>query len=170
MVIAKIDSCSLIWAVKSECFNILEKIYDKIIITREVEKETVTEGLKKGFTDAEIIQKIIRDKKISVIDTREKCGHKLGKGESETIAESMKEMKNGKIVHFLCQDNKAKKAAISDNIITQGIEISLLEAVLTEIITEQEFYEKLALFNQEFCIPIERTLEIQKFFELNKKK
>jgi len=165
-LIAKFDSCSLIWIIKAEIFNIMKKLFEKIVITSEIMNETVYKGLKKGYPDAKIIQDKIINKEILVLECKEKYYLNLGDGEAEVLSETQREHKKGISTLFITQDKKAKKQAMLNNIPTQGVEICLLEAALKKKITREEFLAKLYQLGTEFSIPNERIIEIEKYFEI----
>lgn len=165
-MIAKFDACSLIWVIKVEIFNIMQNLFEKIIITSEIVNEAVNKGLQKGYPDAKIIQEKINDKEIIVIECEEKYYLNLGDGESEVLSVTQLEQKKGLNAIFITQDKKAKKIAMINNVPTQGVEICLLEAGLKKLITREEFLQKLYQLGTEFLIPNERIMEIEKYFEI----
>ncbi len=164
-MIAKFDACSLIWVIKVEIFDLMKKLYEKIIITSEVSRETVEIGLKKGYPDAKIIQEKINNKEILVIECEQIHFLNLGVGEAEVLTETQKEIKEGYNVIFITQDKKAKNRAIINKIPTQGVEVCLLEVAIKEIITREDFLTKLYLLATKFLIPNERIIEIEKYYE-----
>ena len=168
MVIAKIDACSLIWIVKTELFPIFHQMYEKIIITEEVQRETVENGLLKGFSDAKVIQTKIHNHEIEVTSVKTLIPMDLGQGEIEIISDAIEELKTQKSVVFLSQDKKAKQLAKKYQIYTQGIEVSIAEAALKGIISETMFFQKLQELSIKYLIPNERIMEIQKFYLENR--
>lgn len=164
-LIAKFDACSLIWAIKVDIFKTIQSIYQKIIITKEIEMEAVSEGLKRGYPDAKIIQEKIENKEILIIPCEKRLFENLGDGELEVISETHIEREKGINAIFITQDVKAKKLAMKNNIPAQGIEICLLEAALKKIISKEEFLIKLYKIGNEFLVPNERIIEIEIFFK-----
>jgi predicted nucleic acid-binding protein len=168
MVIAKIDACSLIWVIKTDLFPIFRELYEKIIITEEVQRETVNQGLIKGFPDSKIIQEKILNDEIEVIPIKDLISENLGKGEIEIISEAIQEINRNKPVIVLSQDKKAKQLAKKYRIDAQGVELSVAEAALKGIISEMQFFQKLQELSIKFLIPNERIMEIQKFYLENR--
>ena len=93
------DSSSLILLAKSELLDVLAA-KTKLIISQEVHKEVVEDGLKQGFSDALTINNLIEKKKINVKKVKK---HKefpvtLGSGEKESIELYFQEKANKIII------------------------------------------------------------------------
>ncbi len=94
---ASIDAGPLIWLAKCGVLNLLKNYYPLIAIPEAVYTETVTRGLEKDHSDAQIIKEAVEEKWIRVqtpsiesikhVKTTEKLiGLDLGLGEREAIA------------------------------------------------------------------------------------
>ena len=126
----KIDSSSLIVALKMDFILVLSKLYNKLVITNSVYQEVILRGEKKGKEDAIIGKKLIEDNIIHVHKIKEDLMElKLGKGETEIIHNSI----NLKCPCMM-EDKKAKKIAESFDLDVRRIPISILEAFHKKII------------------------------------
>lgn len=135
----KIDSSTLIISLKMNFIEILVQLYDDLIITQAIYKETIVKGKKKGKEGAIIGEKLINENKIKIHKIDEKLMDlKLGIGETEIIHNSID-------LSCLCmiEDKKARKIAENFNLDVRNIPISILEAFKNKIIDESEFEEYL---------------------------
>lgn len=135
----KIDSSTLIISLKMNFIEILVQLYDDLIITQAIYKETIVKGKKKGKEEAIIGEKLIKANKIKIHKIDEVLMDlKLGIGETEIIRNSID-------LDCLCmiEDKKARKIAENFNLDVRNIPISILEAFKNKIIDESEFEEYL---------------------------
>ena len=105
------DSSTLILLVKAGLFD--KFIKDRqIIIPISVYNETIKMGKEKGYKDAYILEKFMRENKIKVVRPRQHTYQKIQKlfglsaGERDTIAIAI----DSKIKYVLCDDKKAINA------------------------------------------------------------
>ena len=143
----------------------LSRNYAEIIITSEIEHETVERGLKEGYPDAKIIQQKINEGLIKVLECKEKQYLNLGDGEAEVLTETQREKKKDINAIFITQDKKAKNKAMLNEIPVQGGEVCLLESALQKKISRKFFLRKLSQLGTKFLIPNERIIEIEKYHE-----
>lgn len=114
--------------------------------------------------DAEQIQELIQRQEIRVVQAPNPTENRLDLGEAETISEVLREREAGQEVFFLSQDKKAIRIASALGITSQGIELSILEATLRQRVPENAFYELLERLTLEFTVPVDRIIEIEKFY------
>ena len=131
----KIDASSLIISLKMDFIEVLNKLYEDLIITEAIYQEVIINGKNKGKQEAIIGERLIKDKKITIhkID-QELMDLKLGLGETEVIHNSI----NIKCPCMM-EDKKAKRIAESFNLDVKKIPISMLEAYQNKIIDNLEF-------------------------------
>lgn len=131
------DSSSLILLTKAELLTSLAK-KTKLIIPRKVYSEAVEEGLKKNFTDAIKIKKLVDDKKIAVKEADEdrEFPVSLGKGEKEALELFYQEKADKVIVDD-------KKALNLCKII--GIPYTTVHMILTDLLRKKIIDKKQAL-------------------------
>jgi hypothetical protein len=88
------DSTCVIYLARIGRFDLLKAVYGKVLIPREVYNETVKRGKEKGFVDAEIIEKAIKEGLIEVKglskaqkkEVERLCSlAAIGRGEAEAI-------------------------------------------------------------------------------------
>ena len=115
---AVLDSTPLIYLAKIRELNILKEIYEELYIPKAVHNETVTQGLKKGFIDAENIQKWIDEKKIKIKNLNENQ-----KKETERLIKIANIEKGEAEAIILAQHLKAD--LIIDDAVAQGVARSL---------------------------------------------
>ena len=58
---ASSDAGPLIWLGKCELLHLLRKLYSEIAVPEAVYKEVVTRGLEKGFRNARIVEKALKE-------------------------------------------------------------------------------------------------------------
>jgi|SRR3989344_1953509 len=172
-----IDSSALIIFAKINKLDILIKLYKKLKITKEIYKETVEDGILINAPDARIIESFIQDKKIEIIELKEKYGEffkkllsiysQLGKGEASVIALCLKENEKTLVM----DESIARKIAKLYNLQPIGSLRILLEAYKNKIINEKEL-EKIIedMINNKYRIGAEVINEFWILFEKLKKK
>lgn len=135
----KIDASSLIVSLKMGFIDVLNELYEDLIITEAIYQEVIINGKSKGKQEAIIGEKLIRDKKITIHKVDEELMDlKLGLGETEVIHNS---------INFKClcmmEDKKAKRIAESFNLDVRKVPIAILEAYQNKIIDNLEFEDYL---------------------------
>lgn len=131
----KIDSSSLILALKMNFIPVLTQLYDELIITNSVHKEVIINGKEKGKEEAIIGDKLIKESEILIHQVKgDLMNLKLGVGETEIIHNSIDLQ-----CPCLMEDKKAKKIAESLNLDVRRIPISILEAYQSEVIDNVKF-------------------------------
>ncbi|KKK96033.1 hypothetical protein LCGC14_2666820 [marine sediment metagenome] len=142
--------------------NVLNQLYEDLIITEAVYKEVIINGKKKGKQEAIIGDKLIKDKVISIHQINEKLMDlKLGLGETEVIINSIN-MK----CPCLIEDKKAKRIAEGFNLDVRKIPISILEAFQSKIISQLEFDDYLIKWVKFASPSYEEVYFIKKIKEL----
>ena len=135
----KLDASSLIISLKMDFIDVLNKLYEDLIITEAIYQEVIINGKNKGKQEAIIGEKLIKDKKITIHKVDEELMDlNLGLGEIEVIHNSIN-------IKCLCmmEDKKAKRIAESFNLDVRKIPISILEAYQNKIIDNLEFEDYL---------------------------
>lgn len=131
----KLDSCSLIYALKMDFARVLAKIHDEIAITRAVHDEVVTKGKLRGKPEAYICEKMENNGEIVIHDiTQSGLQLGLGPGETTTIQNAIDNN-----CACLIDEKKGSRIARNLNIDVRNISITMLEALKMEIITDSEF-------------------------------
>ena len=144
------NSGPLIWLAKYNKLKILKTLYNTIYIPKSVYIETVKIGLLKGYKDAEIIDKAIKDNWIIIRNTSQnsiikvmnienKFKIKLGKSEREAIALAL-DLKESIL---LTNDQQAYIIAKMLNIKAKGILYILLKSVKERILNKKEAWNLL---------------------------
>jgi len=119
--------------------DVLNKLYEDLIITEAIYQEVIINGKNKGKQEAIIGEKLIKDKKITIHKVDEELMDlKLGLGETEIIHNSL----NVKCPCMM-EDKKAKRIAESFNLDVRKIPVSMLEAYQNKIIDNLEFEDYL---------------------------
>lgn len=118
-----------------EMWEIIESLYGDLIITPIIFDEVVTKGKQAGKPDAFIIEKKINENKLKV-HSREGSlpDFNLGPGETEIIEEALNEG-----VKALIDDKKARVISTQIGISTKNIPLVLIEGVLKNKISEDQF-------------------------------
>ena len=135
----KLDSCSFIYLIKADLLPLAKKLYKNLRITDSVFHEVVLKGKQAGHPDALIAEAEINRKKIEIIKFKGRKSSQLanlGSGESDTIAEAIKE---GCLV--MIDDVRAKLKARKLKVSYISADIMLLEALVKNKISITEFYE-----------------------------
>ncbi len=135
----KIDASSLIISLKMDFFDVLNELYEDLIITGAVYQEVIINGKSKGKQEAIIGERLIKEEKIRIHDVDEELMElKLGLGETEVIHNSIKNE-----CPCMMDDKKAKKIAESLDLDVRKIPISMLEAYQNKLIDTTEFEDYL---------------------------
>lgn len=118
-----------------EMWEIVESLYGDLIITPIIFDEVVTKGKQAGKPNAFIIEKKINENKLKV-HSREGSlpDFNLGLGETEIIEEALNEG-----VKALIDDKKARVISTQIGISTKNIPLVLIEGVLKNKISEDQF-------------------------------
>jgi len=131
----KIDSSSLIYISKLDLWSTMMDLYENLIITREVFEEVVEKGKLRGKADAFIIERKINEKILKVHASNEQYPNlNLGKGETETIFESLKEK-----VPALLDDKKARLIGYKIGVEVFNLPLIFLKAFIKRKWTDQDF-------------------------------
>lgn len=108
------DSMVLIFLAKLDLIKEVKMMFGNVLISKEVEKETVIEAKKAGHLDAFKIEKSIKDGLVQVREVKDKIKVReimenfgLGLGEAETIQLYFQE--NADLL--FCDEKKARKVA-----------------------------------------------------------
>lgn len=158
----KIDASSLIVSLKMNFIDVLNKLYEDLIITEAIYQEVIINGKSKGKEEAIIGEKLIKDKKITIHKVDEELMDlKLGLGETEVIHNSIN-------VKCLCmmEDKKAKRIAESFNLDVRKIPISILEAYQNKIIDNFEYEDYLIKWIKYASPSYEEVYFVKKIKEL----
>jgi len=135
----KIDASSLIYSLKMDFINVLNKLFNQCIITNSVFEEVIIHGKEKGKPDAFIGEKLIKESTIKIHEIKKELlilG--LGMGETEVIQNSI-----DLDCPCLIDDKKAKRIAESFGLNVRTIPISILEAYTKNLIDEVSFEDYL---------------------------
>ena len=158
----KIDASSLIVSLKMNFIDVLNKLYEDLIITEAIYQEVIINGRSKGKEEAIIGEKLIKDKKITIHKVDEELMDlKLGLGETEVIHNSIN-------IKCLCmmEDKKAKRIAESFNLDVRKIPISILEAYQNKIIDNLEYEDYLIKWIKYASPSYEEVYFVKKIKEL----
>ncbi len=131
----KIDSSSLIYISKLDLWSTLVHLYENLIITRKVFEEVVEQGKLRGKSDAFIIERKINEKILKIHSSNEQYPNlNLGKGETETIFESLKEK-----IPALLDDKKARLIGYKIGVEVFNLPLIFLKAYLKNEWTDHDF-------------------------------
>jgi len=137
--VIKIDSCSLIYASKLDLWDIIIEFFDNIGILDAVYDEVVIKGKIRGKPDAFIIEKKIKEKIIQIIPAPEKMiEFHLGRGETETIIESLDEK-----VQALIDDKKALLIGSKIGVQVLNLPLIFLKAYISKKWNDTEFNKRI---------------------------
>lgn len=135
------NSSPLILLAKISKLDLLENLYDKITIPREVYNEVVIKGKNENYSDAALIEKYINEfifvKDLNQENKKEaeKLKSILGSGESEAIALGIQE----KAKLLLIDNLEPRKIAQMKGIKCRSTPSILLEALKNKVITFNEY-------------------------------
>lgn len=146
---ASIDAGPLIWLAKCGVLNLLKNYYPMIAIPEAVYTETVTRGLEKDHSDAQIIKEAVEEKWIRVqtpsnesilrVKTAEKqYGLDLGLGEREAIALAIENK-----IAFLTDDEDAHRLGKALGLEPRGTLYILLRSATDGQLDKTQAKEKL---------------------------
>ncbi len=172
-----IDASSLIIFAKINKLELLSKLFGTLIITDEIYKETVEEGLIINAPDAKIIKKAIEDNKIKLISLNNKYSNlckelketfsQLDIGESEVIALALQNKEKAIII----DEKLGRKVCKLYKIKPIGTLRIILESYKKGIIKEQEVKETInELVKNDFRIGADVMNEFWIIFDRIKKK
>jgi len=166
----KFDACSLILSQKLHLLPLLHDTFGTLYITSAVNDEVIKQGNKPE--SAEKIKEFIDQGLIENIIPRGILLSSLGKGEGETLAETKTQKENGEDAVCVTEDKKAKKEAIRLNLDVLGLDSLLVEAVLLEKMTEDEFDDEILALDKIHKLDITRISELRRFIRIvtNKKR
>ena len=148
---ASIDAGPLIWLAKYGILHLLKNYYPEIVIPEAVYNETVTRGLEKKHSDAQIIKEAVEEKWIKVhtpslesthrVKTAEKqCGLELGAGEREAIALAIENK-----MAFLTDDEDAHRLGKALGLEPRGTLYILLRSATDGRLDKTQEKEKLGV-------------------------
>ena len=158
----KIDASSLIISLKMDFIDVLNKLYEDLIITEAIYQEVIINGKNKGKEEAIIGENLIKDKKIIIHKVKDELiDLKLGLGETEVIHNSI----NIKCPCMM-EDKKAKRIAESFNLDVRKVPIAMLEAYQNKIINNLEFEDYLIKWVKYASPSYEEVYFIKKIKEL----
>ena len=143
----KLDASSLIYLTKAGILDLLNDLYQEVIITGAVYQEAVIEGKRRGYPDAFAIERAVADGRVRVLQlgpvARErlvKAGFpgRLGVGEQETIVEAREQG-----CPAVLDDLHARATAAALQVPLCGSDTLLLEGLLKKRIDGREYEEKI---------------------------
>ncbi|MHA2495699.1 MAG: hypothetical protein ACXAEI_09420 [Candidatus Hodarchaeales archaeon] len=138
----KIDASPLIYALKANLVPLLQKVYEKLIITETIYQEVIIKGKKEGYRDAFVADKLIETGEIIVHpDPGKELKLNLGYGESSVIASAIEER-----CPALIEDLRAMKAGLRLGIRIEFISLAILKAYQSSLITSEEFDDLLEVY------------------------
>ena len=133
------NATPLIYLAKVGKLDLLESLYEQVLIPEEVEKEVVEEGKRIGQKDAFLIEKKICDGWINVLKVNKliEIPIKLEKGEIATLTLA----KELGVKEVLIDESLARTASEIIGLIPRGTIFVLLEALKINKINFDEFIE-----------------------------
>ncbi len=132
--------------------NLLRELFQIVLIPNAVYEVVVGKGREKGFADAEIVGKAIRDGWVRVVNVQtEKEFEEIEKGESEAIELALRES-----LDLLVDDSTARTIATSLGVKSMGTLRVLYLAVKNGLISKSDAKKTLNLMISEgFRLSIE---------------
>ncbi|MHA1275789.1 MAG: hypothetical protein ACTSQI_01130 [Candidatus Helarchaeota archaeon] len=131
----KIDSCSLIYSIKLDILDKIQRVYEEIIISPTVKTEVIDQGKIKQKPDAFIAENLLNQKKVKVHSPKSLVKNfNLGLGEIEIFSLAIDEN-----CPCLIDDIRAQKLGITLGINLKSIPIILLELFKKDIISKDEY-------------------------------
>jgi len=166
----KFDACSLILSQKLDVIPRLHEAFGTIFITTAVNEEAINQ--KKNPRSGKSIENFVVQGIIKNVIPRGILISSLGQGESETLAETKTEVDNSEEAIYVTDDKKAKKEAIRLGLDVLGLDSLLVELVLLDKITEDEFDTMLTALDKIHKLDLIRITELRRFVRLvkNRKK
>jgi predicted nucleic acid-binding protein len=159
----KIDCCSLILLQHLGIIPLVDDVIGKLVITEEVYREAIEEGIKKQKTIADKLAIHCELGNLLRVRNRGRLPLKLGSGEAETLAESKYEHDRGEKVICITEDKKAKREAIALHLALLGVDSLLVELCLRGHLTEDEFDEKIITLDKYHKLSLIRITELRRF-------
>ena len=141
-------------------------VFGTIFITTAVSEETINQ--KKNPHSGKSIEAFVVQGIIKTVIPRGILISSLGQGESETLAETKTEVDNGEEAIYVTDDKKAKKEAIRLGLDVLGLDSLLVELVLLDKITEDEFDTMLTDLDKIHKLDLIRITELRRFVRLLK--
>lgn len=144
--IIKLDASGLIYLTKAGLLDLVEDLYEEVIITDAVYQEVVIQGKARGYPDALGIERAIVEGRIQVKQlspaaakrlAEARFPDRLGVGEQETITEALEE----KCLAVL-DDLHARAAATALGLSLCGCDTVVLEGLLRGRINGEEYQTK----------------------------
>ncbi len=172
MRVVKLDACSAIYAARCSLIDILNQVYDQVMMTKAVYREAVERGKVDNHADAYVLEQAIQDGRISVLEIqppdREAIRRmpllgKLGKGEGETIYEALRE---GCVA--ILDDRDSRTAASTLKVPHQSSVSLLVEALLGGRLTASEFDRYLERLAAAAGIPADRVHEARRIARMSR--
>ena len=125
--------------------HLLRELFQTVIIPKSVYEEVVIKGKAKGFVDAEIVDKAVKDGWIKVVEVQcEREFDEIEKGEAEAI-----ELALMKSLEFLVDDSTARVIASSLGVKSFGTLRVLYLAAKKGLISKEEAKRTLNLMVRE---------------------
>ncbi len=159
----KLDCCSLILLQHLELLPLLKDAMGDLVITDEVYREAIKEGIKKQKAVADKLAIHHEQGVLTRVSNRGRLPLRLGLGEAETLAESKYEQEQGEKVLCITEDKKAKREAIKLNLELLGVDSLLVELCLRKKITIEEFEEKIMTLDNYHKLSLIRFTELRRF-------
>ena len=161
----KLDTSSLVMIAKLDYWDVVQKLYNEIVITHGVWEEAVEEGKKRGKPDAFIIEKKIKDNKITIHPSKSNYPEmKLGKGETETIHEAIDES-----VPAMIEEIKPRLIGSNLGVEVTHLPLVFIKAYLETIWTEQEYEDALQKYAVHMSPSAEQVIFLRNIKDLIKK-
>jgi len=144
--VIKLDASGLIYLTKAGLLNLVEDLYEEVIITDAVYQEAVLQGKAGGYPDALVIEQAIAESHIQVRQPSPAAGkrlvdarfpERLGAGEREIIVEALEQ----KCLAVL-DDLHARAAAVALGLSLCGSDTVVLEGLLRGRIGGEEYQTK----------------------------
>jgi predicted nucleic acid-binding protein len=162
----KLDACSLILSQKLDVIPRLHDTFGTIFITTAVNEEVINQ--KKNPRSGKSIENFVAQGIIKNVIPRGILISSLGQGESETLAETKTEIDKGEEAIYVTDDKKAMKEAIRLGLDVLGLDSLLVELVLLDKITEDEFDTLLTALDKIHKLDLIRITELRRFVRLLK--
>lgn len=146
------NATPLIYLAKVGKLYLLKELFQTVLIPKSVYNEVVIEGKKRGFVDAEIVEKAVKEGWLKVVDVRTKITFdEIERGEAEAIELALK-----KSLDLLVDDYTARTIAMSLGVKPIGTLRVLFLAVKNGLISKDTAKKTLNLMIMEgFRLSIE---------------
>jgi len=137
--VIKVDSSSLIYAIKLNLIEYIKNLYNEIIISPIVKKEVIDNVKDKGYSDAIIAEQFLEQGIIKIHHSKTIIKNlNLGTGEIEIISLAKEED-----CPCILDDIKAQKIGIKLNVNLKSIILILLELLKKKIIALKQYNQLL---------------------------